>query len=148
MKVGGIMKLGEVIKKYREKHDLSLREFAEKCGLSHAYIAKLEDGKDPRTGKEIEPTLDTVNKIAVAINMSLDELLKIIGYLDTPSPVDKITDSVSDDPELAKFWDELKEREDLQLLFKQTREMSPEDVKKIIRIIKAIEDEEAADDSL
>lgn len=142
------MKLGEVIKKYREKHDLSLREFAEKCGLSHAYIAKLEDGKDPRTGKEIEPTLDTVNKIAVAINMSLDELLKIIGYLDTPSPVDKITDSVSDDPELAKFWDELKEREDLQLLFKQTREMSPEDVKKIIRIIKAIEDEEAADDSL
>ena len=32
---------------------------------------------------------------------------------------------------------------DLQLLFKQTRDLSPKDIKQIIRIIKAIEDGES-----
>jgi hypothetical protein len=40
----------------------------------------------------------------------------------------------------------LKEREDLKLLFKQTKDLSPNDIKKIIRIIKAIEDEEDRND--
>lgn len=139
------MKLGEIIKKYREENNLSLREFAEKCGLSHAYIAKLEEGKDPRSGKNIEPTIDTVKKISEAMNMPLDKLLKAIGYLDTDirNPADEISDAVKDDPELLEFWNELKEREDLKLLFKQTRKLSPKDIKQVIRIIKAIEDEES-----
>ncbi|MBE3593404.1 MAG: XRE family transcriptional regulator, partial [Thermoanaerobacter sp.] len=49
---------------------------------------------------------------------------------------------VSDDPELFEFWNTLKKREDLKLLFKQTKKLSPKDIKQIIRIIKAIEDEE------
>ncbi|WP_084664991.1 helix-turn-helix domain-containing protein [Thermanaeromonas toyohensis] len=43
--------IGEVIREYREKHGLSLREFAQKVKLSHAYIDKLENGVDPVTGK-------------------------------------------------------------------------------------------------
>jgi len=117
---------------------MTQQELADKIGVSRGTIGMYEIGKR-------DPDTETLIKIANVFNVTTDQLL---GRTDTPSPVDKITDSVSDDPELAKFWDELKEREDLQLLFKQTREMSPEDVKKIIRIIKAIEDEEAADDSL
>lgn len=59
---------------------------------------------------------------------------------------DKIAESLNGNPELAQFWDSLKDREDLKLLFKQTRDMSPNDIKKIIRIIKAIEDEEDRND--
>ncbi|NLT94075.1 MAG: helix-turn-helix transcriptional regulator [Clostridia bacterium] len=80
------MKLGEIIKKYREENNLSLREFADKCDLSHSYISKLEEGKDPRSGKKIEPTLDTVKKISEAINIPLDELLKMIGYIEPSIP--------------------------------------------------------------
>ena len=128
----------EILVKLRHEHKMTQQELADKIGVSRGTIGMYEIGKR-------DPDTETLIKIANVFNVTTDQLL---GRTDTPSPVDKITDSVSDDPELAKFWDELKEREDLQLLFKQTREMSPEDVKKIIRIIKAIEDEESADSDL
>lgn len=131
------MNLGDRIKQLRLNKKLSLRELGRLAHISHSFIADIESGRS-------NPSLNTLEALANALGTTTSYLL---GE-DTPTPEDKISDSVADDPELAKFWDELKEREDLQLLFKQTREMSPEDVKKIIRIIKAIEDEEAADDSL
>lgn len=72
------MFLGEVIKKYREEHNLSLRAFASKCGLSYTYISMLERNIDYRTGKPIAPTLDSVKYISKAMNMPIDDLLKIL----------------------------------------------------------------------
>lgn len=72
------MFLGDVIKEYRKQNDLSLRGFANKCGLSYTYISMLEKNKDYRTGKPIAPTLDSVKYIAKAMNISIDDLLKII----------------------------------------------------------------------
>jgi len=105
VKVGGTMTLGEVIKRYREENNLSLREFAEKCGLSHAYIAKLEEGRDPRSGKKIEPTLETVKKVSEAISMPLDELLQIIGYIDRTDDPNPTEDSTIDDEIMAIMRD-------------------------------------------
>ena len=72
------MLLGTIIYEYRMKHQLSLRAFANKCGLSYTYISMLEKNKDYRTGNPIAPTLDSVKYIAKAMNLSIDELLKII----------------------------------------------------------------------
>lgn len=41
------MTLGEVIKKYREDHDLSMADFAELSGMSKAYVSLLEKGTRP-----------------------------------------------------------------------------------------------------
>jgi len=70
------MFLGEVIKKYREEHNLSLRAFASKCGLSYTYISMLERNVDYRTGKPIAPTLDSVKYISKAMDIPIDDLLK------------------------------------------------------------------------
>lgn len=72
------MFLGELIKKYRNDNEISMRDFSKLCGLSHTYIAALEKNIDPRTGKPIAPTLDTVKSVAKALNISIDELLKIL----------------------------------------------------------------------
>ena len=72
------MFLGEVIKKYRDENNLSLRAFAHKCGLSYAYISMLEKNIDYRTGKPIAPTLDSVKYIANAMHIPIDDLLKIL----------------------------------------------------------------------
>lgn len=72
------MNLGNLIKEYREKNKLSLREFAKKCGLSHTYISALEKNIDSRTGKPIAPTLDTVKYISKGMNMPIEEILKIL----------------------------------------------------------------------
>ncbi len=72
------MFLGDLIKKYRTENKLSQRDFAKLANLSHTYIAALEKNIDPRTGKPIAPTLDTVKYIAKAMNMDIDVLLHML----------------------------------------------------------------------
>ncbi|MZP30790.1 helix-turn-helix domain-containing protein [Heliobacterium undosum] len=99
-----------------------------------------------------QPDNQKLPLIASVLNVSADFLL---GLTDEPTPsqnkgvgnaVNHIESALTDDPELLTFFAELKEREDLQLLFKQVRPLPPDGIKKIIRIIKAIEDEEAQED--
>lgn len=75
-----MVKLGELIKARRAELGMSLRDFAGMCMMSHSYIRNLEDG-DPRTGRNIVPTLEYLEKLAPALSMSLEELLKEIGYI-------------------------------------------------------------------
>ena len=72
------MILGDLIKQYRLNNQLSLRDFAQRCGLSHTYISALEKNIDPRTGKPIAPTLDAVKYISKGMNLSIEEILKIL----------------------------------------------------------------------
>ena len=64
------MKLSELIKSYRIKHNLSLRTFAEKTICSFQYINNIE--KD-----EVKnPSIPTLKSIAKAMDMTLDDLFK------------------------------------------------------------------------
>ena len=72
------MLLGDIIKKYRSEHNLSQRDFAKKCDLSHTYIAALEKKFDSRSGKKIAPTVDSVKSISKALNMPLQDLLNVL----------------------------------------------------------------------
>lgn len=72
------MYLGELIKKYRTEQNISQRDFAKLCNLSHTYIAALEKNIDPRTGNPIAPTLDTVKYVSKAMNMSIETVLHIL----------------------------------------------------------------------
>ncbi|CAM3933873.1 MULTISPECIES: helix-turn-helix domain-containing protein [Bacillus cereus group] len=79
--------LGMIIREYRQERNLSLREFATRCQLSHSYIDKLEKGIDPRNGKPVEPTLAVIEQIAKAINKDKTNLLEEIGYLNKPNDI-------------------------------------------------------------
>lgn len=72
------MYLGELIKKYRTENKISQRDFAKLCHLSHTYIATLEKNIEPRTNKPIAPTLDTVKYVAKAMNMSIENVLRLL----------------------------------------------------------------------
>ena len=72
------MNLGEIIYQYRQEHHLSQRQFAIRCKLSNGYIAMLENGMNPQTGKEIKPTLAAVKEIAKAMQMDADELIRMM----------------------------------------------------------------------
>jgi transcriptional regulator with XRE-family HTH domain len=86
---GDVMKrLGDLIKAKRLSMGLSLREFGDMCGLSHSYIRKLEEG-DPRTKKDVIPTLYSLEKIANILSTTIQELLKDIGFIDADSNIYK-----------------------------------------------------------
>lgn len=81
------MLLGEIIKKYRTEHQMSLQDFADLIGTSRSYIYMLEKNINPSTQKPISPSIETLKSLAKAMNMDLDYLLKQLNdeqniYLD------------------------------------------------------------------
>ena len=55
-------RLGAIVKQSRG--ELSLRDFAEKCGISHTHLDSIEKGHDPRTGKPVSISIDTIRKLS------------------------------------------------------------------------------------
>ena len=72
------MTLGEIIKNYRETHDLSMDAFAQKSGLSKGYISMLEKNKNPKNGKPITPSLETIKIVSTTIKIDINQLLQIL----------------------------------------------------------------------
>lgn len=71
------MILGDIVLKYREDHHLSQRQFAMKCGISNGYLSMIEKNENPSTGKPLIVSLPILKSIASAMNMPLDELMRI-----------------------------------------------------------------------
>lgn len=65
--------IGKVVRELRG--DLSLRDFAKKCDVSHTTIDNIEKGFDFRTGKPVQIKIDTIEKIAVACGVSISHII-------------------------------------------------------------------------
>lgn len=65
------MRLGQIIKNFREVNKMSIRDFAKKSGLSKSYVSYLENKKD--NSKETVLGSDKVAGLASALNMTIDE---------------------------------------------------------------------------
>lgn len=71
--------LGKFLKSIRAEKDLSLRELSARTGLSHSYLNNLENGADPRTGNPVSPTIPTLEKLAVGLDVPLNELIVMVS---------------------------------------------------------------------
>ncbi|HHV62342.1 MAG TPA: helix-turn-helix transcriptional regulator [Firmicutes bacterium] len=130
--------LGERLKELRHIRGITQRDLARDLGVAPATIAQYE------TGKRM-PDVTTLDTLAGYFNVTVDYLIGRSDYPHLPD-TSKIDGALEADPELLEFWNQLKKREDLQLLARQVKDIAPEDIRKIIRVIKAIEDEEERED--
>lgn len=73
------MKLGEIIREYRLHNNMSMGDFAKRSGISKPYISMLEADKNSNGGKPIAPSVETLQKVANAVGMPLDKLLRQLG---------------------------------------------------------------------
>ena len=71
------MTLGDIIKRYRNDHALSMDAFSERSGISKAYISLLEKNRHPKTGKEISPSIQCIRQAAQGMNMDFDDLFAL-----------------------------------------------------------------------
>lgn len=120
------------LKELRKEKGITQKELANYLKVSRSTVAGYETDKR-------KPEYETLQKIADYFNVSVDYLL---GSTNEKSSADKIKKALTDDPELSDAWEKISQREDLQLLFKQTKDMDESSIRQVIRIIKAIEDEE------
>ena len=72
------MTLGDIIKKYREDHEMSMDNFARASGISKAYIGFLEKNKHPKTGKTIAPSVSIIKQAADGMHMDFDILFSML----------------------------------------------------------------------
>lgn len=91
------MNLGEIIKNYRKSHSISMDTFSSASGLSKAYIAMLEANENPTTGKPIVPSIQTIQKAADGMHISLDRVISMMGdeLVSSDDDSDRISRSVS-----------------------------------------------------
>ena len=121
--------IGEMIKKYRQEHGISMDEFASRCGLSKAYISLIERGKNTRSDKPIVPSIDTVKAIADVLGVDLNVLLRSMGYDAPMKTVITIEPGYGgngyySEPDAAALADELLHNEDLRVLFSASRDLT------------------------
>ncbi|HED37627.1 MAG TPA: XRE family transcriptional regulator [Ignavibacteria bacterium] len=62
-------RLGENLKRIRTEKDISQGDIARELGVDRGFISTIENGKT-------NPTLATIAKLAKALNVSSDKLLK------------------------------------------------------------------------
>lgn len=124
--------IGKRIKKARKKLGLTQEELANRAQISRSSVANYESGLR-------EPKGTILVNIATALNTTTDFLL---GHGDTQEAADKdIETAIGNDPALMELLSEIKNREDLKSLLKQAKPMTSDEIKKVIRIIKALNDE-------
>lgn len=68
------MRIGEIVKKYRDEHRLSVRAFADKSGISRSYLSQLENDIENKRSL----TLPKIGQLARAMEMTPDDLIEIM----------------------------------------------------------------------
>lgn len=87
-----IMKIGARIRLLRRDRKFSQEELAERAGLHTNYVGQIERG-------EKNVTLETLGKIAVALDLSLEELFRYINPMEGKDAFNEIIDLLLERPE-------------------------------------------------
>ena len=86
------MTLARYLKTKRDEKNWSMRELAEKAGVSHSEIARMEKGQ------RNNPSAAMLRAIATALHVPINELLEAVGLADAmPKPVFAMHINGSDD---------------------------------------------------
>lgn len=69
--------LGDYVRELRESKNLSQRDLARLSGVSNTYIANLETGINPSTGKPFSPSVSTLEKLAKGLRVPVETLISL-----------------------------------------------------------------------
>lgn len=110
----------EKLKALKDAKGLTIKQLADKAGLNEGVAAKIFSGLNDN------PTLDTLKKIATALDCIVDDfLVKEKEYFS--------------DARVAKIAENLKDNPDLRLLFEASNGLSSSDLEAVITIAKKLQ---------
>lgn len=102
------MNLGELVREYRAEHNMNMQDFADRCGLSKAYISILERNINPSTGRPPVPSLETIKSISKALDMDFNDIISAldnnqrISWISPQSPSGLLPSNVTPLPPMKK----------------------------------------------
>lgn len=125
------MTLGDKIRIRREEAGLSQDDLARKLGYkSRSTIAKLESGVNDLTQSKLKAFADALNT-TVADLLDWDEPQEKPYYFDS---------------ETARLAQEIKDNPGQRILFDASRNLTPEDIKVVMTVIKGLKAKEGLDE--
>lgn len=128
-------KIGSRIREMRNQRGFLQDELAKKIGVSRQVLSNWERGYTP-------PDSDGIARLAKLLEVPTDYLL--FGKHPGLSPQQQqILEAIEDDEELVTFFLDAIKQDEFKLLFKQVKPLKKETIKRIIKYIKLVEDEEA-----
>lgn len=120
------MKLSTIISEYRDRMQISQREFARRCDLSNSYISFLEKDVNPKTGRPMVPTIEQYKKLADGMGISLQKLFEM---LDEDSPVSLSSQEPEAEPPA---------NEDIRILVQRLNKLTPEQLAQAKSVFRAM----------
>lgn len=131
------MHLGKLISNFRQEKNMSMDEFAKLANLSKPYISMLEKNKNSRNGKPIVPSVMTLKKVSKVLNISFDDLIKMLDSGQEISLSETPTEPIGyySDPETAEMAEELRTNPDRRILFDASKDLSKDDIDTVLKII-------------
>lgn len=125
------------IKKRRLELNLTLEDVAQKVGVGKSTVRKWETGDIKNMRR------DNMAALAEALQVSP---LKLLYDSEEEQNIygnhQKNLEYFADKPDLLEMYREIHENENLTLLFDTARELSPQDLEKVLRYMKLVQDEE------
>lgn len=110
----------DVLRELRTKKGLSQEELGNKIGVKKSTISMWENGAR-------EPSLEILEAIADTFNVDMNTL--------TDSKVSSELTS-----ELQEYIEELKNREEMRMLFSSAKDASKEDIMQVVKIMNVLKD--------
>lgn len=93
---------GQYVKSLRVKRNWTLREAAQRAGLSHNRLGEIERGASYRTERRTRPSRSVVEGLARAYEVPKDTLLAMAGY-----PVGELAELSADAREAVHMFETL-----------------------------------------
>jgi transcriptional regulator with XRE-family HTH domain len=109
--------IGSFIRAQREAAQVSVRQLAEKAGVSNPYLSQIERGLR-------KPSADVLNQIAKALRVSAEVLYVRAGILE-PSEPSEVRDAIVNDVSITERQKQV--LLDIYTSFRQQNEASPDE---------------------
>lgn len=118
----------DIIKEKRLEHGLTMKELAQKVGVSEGTISRWESGEIANMRRSAMVSLSKVLDISPETLMGWDS--------DAPA-----TDGYYDDPDTAELAEKLRTDPELKVLFSAAQDLSPEEMQQAANYIKFLKTE-------
>lgn len=119
------------VKELCKEHKIAQRKLEQEIGLSNGAISKWNKSS---------PSTETLNNVANYFGVSTDYLLgKTDQKEKAPAEAGAL---VNNDPELTEYLEELKNRDEMRMLFKLAKNATKADVMRAVAIIEALRKED------
>lgn len=126
------MEFNQLLKNARAKANKTLEQVAKDCGVSKATVQRWESGEIKNVRR------DKISKLSASLNVSPSYLMgwednNVSPLGDYDKNVQYLKDKNQDD--LIHLYDDIIENDRLSILFDKAKQLSPEDLEQVLKII-------------